>query len=155
MQNSSLRGPSGVVGALTVTGGLVVLDQISKVAAAQALNGIMTPPRNPDYAFGIIGGSPIALVIVAVAVLAAFVAIVGPLAARHGISPGIPALIAGGTLSNTLDRIRLGGVRDFIVTPWAIINVADLCVFAGIVGLVIALTMRAVTVERASQSVPG
>jgi len=150
MQNHALRGPSGVLGALTVTGGLVVLDQVSKVAAAQALNGIMTPPRNPDYAFGIVGGSPVVLIVVAISVLAAFVAIVGPIAARHGVSPGIPALIAGGTLSNTLDRIRIGAVRDFIVTPWAIINVADLCVFAGIVGLVIALSMRAFSVRRAA-----
>ena len=150
MQNSALRGPSGTLAALTVTGGLVIVDQLSKVAAAQALRGIMTPPRNPDYAFGIVGGSPIVLVIVAMSVLAVFVATIAPLSARLHISAGIPALIAAGTLSNTFDRIRLGAVRDFIVTPWAIINVADVCVMAGIVGLVLTLLHRAFTVQRAA-----
>ena len=31
-----------------------------------------------------------------------------------------------------IDRVRFGGVRDFITTQWAIINVADLFVIAGV-----------------------
>ena len=135
--------PATALRALTVTGGLVLLDQVTKSAAVHALAGIVAPPRNPAYAFGIANGSPTELVVVSVAVLVLFLATVGPLAARYGVSPGIPALIAAGTLSNTLDRIRLGAVRDFIVTPWAIINVADVCVIAGIVGLVVTLVRNA------------
>ena len=153
MDNSVSRSPlAGPLGALTLTGGLVVLDQVTKIAATQALRGVGAPLRNPDYAFGIIGGSPIVLALVAIAVLAGFVAVMVPLAARFQISAGIPALIAGGLLGNTLDRIRLGSVRDFIVVPGAIINVADVCVFAGLVGLVIALVMHALSLDRASES---
>jgi len=133
---------------LTATAGLVLLDQVTKFAAVVALAGIVTPPRNPEYVFGIGGGSAGALVLVSIAVLAVFLVTVGPLTVRYGISPGIPALIVAGTLSNSIDRMRLGGVRDFIVTPWAIINVADVCVLAGIVGLVVALIRFAIAAER-------
>jgi lipoprotein signal peptidase len=136
--------------ALTVTAGLVLLDQISKFAAAHALSGIVVLPRNPAYAFGIVNGSPARLVIVSIAVIVLVLATVGPIAARYDVSPGIPALITAGTLSNTIDRIRLGAVRDFIVTPWGIINIADICVIAGILGLVITLVRSASSYRRAA-----
>jgi lipoprotein signal peptidase len=126
-----------------VTAGLVLFDQVSKFVAAHAIASTVVLPRNPAYAFGIVGGSPAQLVIISIAVIALVLVTVGPLAARNDMSPGIPALITAGMLSNTIDRIRLGAVRDFIVTPWAIINVADLCVIAGIVGLMITLVRRA------------
>ena len=134
---------------LTATGGLVLLDQVTKFAAGHVLAGIVTPPRNPALLAGIAGGSPGRLTLVSIAVLALFLATMAPLAARYGVSPGIPALIAAGMIANMLDRIRLGAVRDFIVTPWAIINVADVCVMAGIVGLVFTLARGAVAYERA------
>ena len=54
----------------------------------------------------------------------------------------MPALVAGGTVGNTLDRIRFGSVRDFLVTPWAIVNLADVAVAAGVIGLAITLAAR-------------
>lgn len=137
------RRSNGVLKVGTVTAGLVLLDQISKFAAGHVLSGVVMLPRNPAFALGIGGGSPAMLAFVSIAVLALALATVGPLTARYGLSPGIPALIAAGVLSNTIDRIRLGAVRDFIVTPWAIINVADVCVMAGIVGLVFTLARGA------------
>ena len=59
-----------------------------------------------------------------------------------GSPRSLPALVAGGTIGNTLDRIRIGSVRDFIVLPGAIINLADVAVAAGVVGLAIALASR-------------
>ena len=141
MQNHAPRGPTGALGVLTVTGG----PRASSTRSARSRpprrsHGVATPPKNPDYAFGIVGGSPTVLIDRwRSAVLALFVVVVGPLAARFGDLGRDPGADRGRDCSsNTLDRIRLGGVRDFIVTPWAIINVADLCVIAGLVGLVIA-----------------
>jgi lipoprotein signal peptidase len=135
---------------VAATAGLVLLDQVSKFAAAHVLSGTVTLPRNPAYAFGVVGGSPAQLVIVSIAVVVLVLVAVGPLAARYEVSPGIPALITAGMLSNTIDRIRLGAVRDFIVTPWGIINVADICVIAGILGLVITLVRSAKSYGRAA-----
>lgn len=125
-----------------VTAFVLATDQTTKVVAAHGGLGIPLPARNPDYAFGIIGGSAPALVIVALLVLGAFLGVASMLVTRLGISTFLPALIAGGTVGNTLDRIRLGGVRDFVATPWAIINFADVAVAIGVLGIALALAVR-------------
>jgi len=38
--------------------------------------------------------------------------------------------------------VRLGPVRDFLVVPGAIINLADLAEGAGVIGIAIALAVR-------------
>ena len=127
---------------LLVAAAVVSVDQLTKLAAAHGHAGSPWPARNPAYAFGVIGGAAPLLIAGAVAVLAAFVLVADALTLRFGISLALPALVAGGTIGNTLDRIRLGAARDFIVTPWAIVNVADLAVAAGLLGLVVALLVR-------------
>jgi signal peptidase II len=127
---------------LLVAATVVAIDQGSKILAAHGGLGVL-PERNPDYAFGIVGGSAPMLILGAVVVLCAFIVVADVLAVRFGISVVLPALVAGGTVGNTLDRIRIGSVRDFLVTPWAIVNLADFAVAAGVIGLVIALATRA------------
>ncbi len=129
-----------------LTAGFVVgVDQLAKTAAAHAT----TSAHNPDLAFGIAHGPPPVLVVLSILVLGAFLAVVGRLAVQAGISPLLPALIAGGMLGNVLDRARFGAVRDFIPTPFAIINLADIAVMLGVValGLGLALRMRHLPVE--------
>lgn len=53
-------------------------------------------------------------------------------------------LILGGTLSNLIDRIIFGGVRDFIYLKfinYAIFNVADMAVVCGVIILCITLVV--------------
>jgi len=139
--NMRPNGSSGAFSGLLVTVSVLLVDQVTKLMAAHG--GIGFVPRNPDYAFGIVGGSATLLIVGAVGVLGAFLVVAQTLATRFGISMMLPALVAGGTLGNTLDRLRLGSVRDFMVTPWAIINVADVAVAAGVIGLAIALAAQA------------
>ena len=123
--------------------GLVVLvDQTAKSAAARAHAGMITPARNPGYALGVLGGPAPLLILGTVLVLGVFLAVIGRWAVQVGISPLIPAVIAGGMVANTIDRIRFGAVRDFLATGWLIIDVADLVVLGGIVALVAALGLR-------------
>ncbi len=124
--------------AVLVAGAVVVVDQLTKAGATHAT----TPAHNPDLAFGIAHGPAPALVVVAIIVLGVFLGIVGRVAIRAGMSPVLPALIAGGMLGNTLDRARLGAVRDFIAVPFAIINVADIAITIGIVALGLGLAFR-------------
>lgn len=47
------------------------------------------------------------------------------------------ALITGGLIANTLDRILLGGVIDFInLGFWPSFNIADAAVTTGVIGLI-------------------
>ena len=119
--------------------GVVVIDQITKAAAAHRV----PVAHNPDLAFGVAGGSVPTLVGITVLVLAVFIAVVGRWAIRLGISPMLPALIVGGMLANAVDRLRFGAVRDFLATPFATFNVADVVIASGIVALATALATRA------------
>jgi lipoprotein signal peptidase len=74
--------------------------------------------------------------------LIAFVVTVGAFALRIGVSPVYPGLVIAGMIGNTIDRLRFGAARDFIRTPLAIVNVADLAVVFGIVLIAMALLLR-------------
>ena len=128
----------GLTGLLVATG-VFTLDQASKDVA---VNGSPLVPRNPDYAFGLVGGSATALVIGAFVVLGVFLFVAYQLVERLEISPILPALVLGGTLGNVIDRMRLGAVRDFVATPWAIINIADVAVVIGVLGLTFTVMSR-------------
>ncbi len=121
-----------------VAGAVVLDDQLTKAVAAHA--GLVA--HNPAYALGVVGGPAPLLIVGTVAVLAAFLALVAGPAVALGVSPLAPALIVGGMFGNALDRIRFGAARDFIVTPWAIVNVADLAVAAGMVAFVVTVAWR-------------
>lgn len=119
----------------------VVVDQGTKLWAGAGTGGVAVL-HNPGYALGVLGGSVPALILGTVAVLGVFVVVIVPLGFRYGLPAWIPGLVLGGALSNMIDRARFGGVRDFISTRWAIINVADLFVIAGVLILPALLTMR-------------
>jgi signal peptidase II len=120
----------------------VVLDQGTKLWAMRATGKGVEVLHNPRYALGVLGGSVPAMVLGTVVVLALFAAVIVPLAYRFGLPAWIPGLVLGGALSNMVDRVRFGAVRDFITTGVAIVNVADLLVLAGVLMLPALLLLR-------------
>jgi lipoprotein signal peptidase len=127
---------------LLVTATVVLIDQVTKMVATHDPSRIVLPARNPSYALGIVSGPAPVLIAGSIVALCTFVIMVNALASRFDIPIIMTALVAGGMIGNTLDRIRFGSVRDFLVTPWAIVNVADIAVAAGIIGVVITLAAR-------------
>jgi lipoprotein signal peptidase len=124
---------------LVLLAGVVVgADQVTKALAAQ--RGLVA--TNPAYALGVVGGPAPALIAGALMVLVAFLALVALATPVLGIPPLFSALIAGGLVSNTFDRLRFGAARDFLMTPWAIVNLADVAVAVGLVAFVITATWR-------------
>jgi lipoprotein signal peptidase len=123
-----------------VAAAVVVDDQLTKAAAAH--RGLVL--HNPSYALGVLGGPAPWLILGTVAVMLAFFSLVVPRALAFGVPPAIPALIAGGMLGNLLDRVRFGSARDFIATPWAIVNLADIAVAVGLGAFVVALVVHQV-----------
>ncbi|HEX5094631.1 MAG TPA: signal peptidase II, partial [Acidimicrobiia bacterium] len=107
---------AGVLVAATV----IAVDQWTKLLASSDAS-----LHNANYAFGIVRGATPVLVAGTVSVLLLFVGVVGRIATRLGIPVVLPAFVAGGMVSNAIDRVVFGSVRDHIVTPWAIVNVAD------------------------------
>jgi signal peptidase II len=56
---------------------------------------------------------------------------------RHPVLPVALGLVIGGSVSNLLDRVRLGHVTDFLdFRYWPAFNLADVCIVVGVVLLV-------------------
>jgi signal peptidase II len=133
---------------------VAVLDQASKAWA----RGGLTPgrevtiipgwlwfrlARNSGATLGLGTGNNALFAVVALVIVGAIVM----LALRENVGgvPGIGALgaIAGGALGNLVDRVRLGGVTDFIeVHYWPTdFNLADAAIRLGVVLFLLALLL--------------
>ncbi len=130
----------------------VAADQLTKhlVASELALNaevGVVGPfsihhVHNTGIAFGLLSGATavvIALTAVALGWMLLFFARAG---ARHPTLPVALGLLGGGSLSNLVDRVRLGHVTDFLdFRYWPAFNLADVCIVAGVALLLSALVI--------------
>jgi signal peptidase II len=59
---------------------------------------------------------------------------------RHPVLPVALGLVIGGSLSNLIDRVRLGHVTDFLdLTYWPAFNLADSFIVIGVAALLLAL----------------
>lgn len=92
--------------------------------------------RNTGITFGLLQGTPWwALAIVATAVvLFLAISLVRATAISEAVAYGV---VIGGALGNILDRIRFGGVTDFLdfyigTTHWPAFNLADVFVVCGV-----------------------
>jgi len=126
---------------------VLVLDQVTKALVRAGIERGDEDPifpalklvhvRNEGVAFGIAaGGQTLVVALVSVALVALVVYF-----ARHARMPGIwvPAgMLAGGAVGNVVDRIRDGGVTDFLKIPaWPAFNVADIAITLGVVVLLV------------------
>jgi lipoprotein signal peptidase len=148
-----MRARARRIGVVTTVTAVVALDQIAKVAAPHLRSTTIVAARNPGI---ITGWSPVSvsvLILASVVVLVAFLGIVGRWAVQLDISPLMPALVCGGFIAHTIDRIRFGAVRDFLATGWLIIDVGDLAIIVGLGGLVVAFALRLGDLRRSSQTI--
>ena len=135
--------PAQWVGLLLVAAAAVIADQVTKhiVASQLALDGevnVIGPfsihhVQNSGIAFGLFARATpivIGLTTVAVAWMLVFFARSG---ARHPVLPVAAGLLVGGSVSNLVDRIRLGHVTDFLdLRYWPAFNLADSCIVVGV-----------------------
>ena len=123
---------------LALAAGVILVDQATKLAAELLSgghrHGPLAPVRNPRFSLGL-AATTRPLMLLAMATGIALVAAYGVRAAGRRALPGwIPALVVGGALSNLLDRLLFGAVRDFLAIAQIVINLADLAVLAGVLG---------------------
>lgn len=90
---------------------------------------------NRGASFSILQGQRIVFIILTVLVLAAIIFIaVRKIPRDYRLFLAMLGLFCGGTIGNFIDRIRLGGVTDFIDLGWfPVFNVADCCICIGAV----------------------
>jgi len=145
---------------LLVAGAAVVADQLTKHVVASALeidDGVaMAGPlsihhvRNSGIAFGLFSDSTPAVIVLTTLAVGAMVVFFARSAQRHPLLPVALGLVLGGSLSNLVDRVRLGYVTDFIdFRWWPAFNLADTFIVVG-VGL---LFLSFVAADRTSAAV--
>ena len=121
---------------------VIVTDQITKFLALSFLSHRPTVPvlpgvfhltlvHNSGVAFGLFQGYGLLVT------LATMILLIGLFrtALRSGQGVLIPVclgLILGGAVGNVIDRVRFGGVVDFLdFRVWPVFNVADSCITVG------------------------
>jgi signal peptidase II len=126
---------------------VIAADQVSKAIVRQSLApgaqrhlvlGVaIVHDVNSGAAFSLFAGSGDAVTVLALVVVAALVVYF----ARHRgtrLLWLVTGMIVGGAIGNLVDRIRAGGVTDFIKLPdWPAFNLADSAITLGVVGLVL------------------
>lgn len=136
--------------------GVVLVDQGTKALVVHSLAGRPSVPilpgvfhltylQNPGVAFGLFSGYslPIAFVTTAVVVGLLFSSLRREEGSRS-IHPAL-GLIFGGAIGNLIDRVRVGGVIDFLdFRVWPVFNVADSCITVGAVWMAWVLLRRRV-----------
>jgi signal peptidase II len=142
-ERSLAAGPVQWLSLLLVTVSAIIADQLTKWVVSSSLTlrdavEIVGPfsihhVRNSGIAFGLFSSATsivIALTTVAVACMVLFFARSGQ---RHPLLPVALGFVLGGSISNLIDRVRLGYVTDFLdLEYWPAFNLADTFIVVGV-----------------------
>ncbi|MFH0876042.1 MAG: signal peptidase II [archaeon] len=122
----------------------IILDQLTKFIAVKNIAQPVTIIKNIFYfslvkntgaAFGIFKNQTVLLIWFSVVVIGVVLYLMDDIPNKK-IVQIFAALILGGTISNLIDRLRLGYVIDFIdFKIWPAFNLADAAVTIGCLGL--------------------
>lgn len=151
-ERSLAASPVQWLGLGAVAAAALAADQLTKhlVSSRLALDeqvGVVGPlsihhVQNSGIAFGLFASAtPVVIVLtgLAVAWMVAFFARSG---ARHPVLPVSLGLVIGGSVSNLVDRVRLGHVTDFLdLRFWPAFNLADSFIVVGVGILLVTLVL--------------
>jgi signal peptidase II len=140
------------LGLAAVAGAAIAADQATKAIVSSSLalgeSAEVAGPlsihhvQNSGIAFGLFPTATLGVIVltsVAVTWMLVFFARSG---GRHPILPVALGLLLGGSLSNLVDRVRLGHVTDFLdFRFWPAFNLADAFIVAGVAVLIGALLL--------------
>ena len=123
-----------------LVGMIVVADQLTKAVSSRlGTHAHLVPMRNHALSLELIDGNRWVETAGMVAGLAVAVALLLPPVRSGRVSVLAAALLLGGAISNLLDRAVTGSVRDFVPIGPVVINVADVAVLTGVIGIAAAL----------------
>ncbi|MGE0823837.1 MAG: signal peptidase II [Candidatus Binatia bacterium] len=158
---------------VTIVGGIVFFDQLTKAWVAQSIElhqripvihafFDLTHMRNPGAAFSFLAQAPawfrqpFFLIATTVAIVALLIFLVR--AKDEGLLLVVAtASVLGGAIGNLIDRLRYGWVIDFLLFywneyAWPAFNIADACITVGVIGLLWASLYTSLPQSRATSS---
>jgi signal peptidase II len=98
--------------------------------------------RNTGIAFGLFASATPIVIVVTSLIVAWLLVFFGRSGARHPILPAALGLVIGGSLSNLVDRVRIGHVTDFVnIGSFPAFNLADSFITLGVLVLAAALLL--------------
>jgi len=141
---------SGWLGLSLIACVAVLADQLTKqvVASQLALDEevhIVGPfsihhVQNSGIAFGLFSQATAVVIVLTTLAVGWMLIFFARSGARHPVLPAALGLLIGGSISNLVDRVRLGHVTDFLdLRYWPAFNVADSCIVVGVGILLVAL----------------
>jgi signal peptidase II len=117
----------------------LALDQSSHVIGPLSIHRV----ENSGIAFGLFTSATSAVIVLTTVAVVWMLVYFARSGARHPVIPAALGLLIGGSVSNLVDRVRLGHVTDFIdLRWWPAFNLADSFIVLG-VGLLLAAMLGA------------
>jgi signal peptidase II len=96
--------------------------------------------QNSGIAFGLFSSATAAVIVLTAVAVGWMLLFFARSGARHPILPAALGLVIGGSVSNLIDRVRLGHVTDFLdFRYWPAFNLADSFIVIGVVILFLTL----------------
>ena len=96
--------------------------------------------ENTGIAFGLFSNSTAIVTVLTAAAVAWMLWFFARSGSRHPVLPAALGLLIGGSVSNLIDRVRLGHVTDFLdIGSWPAFNLADSFIVVGVAILLAAL----------------
>ena len=140
------------VGLVAVAGAAIAADQVTKAIVSSSLAlgesvNVVGPlsihhVQNSGIAFGLFPTATSGVIVLTTIAVTWMLVFFGRSGGRHPILPVALGLLLGGSLSNLIDRVRLGHVTDFLdVRFWPAFNLADAFIVAGVAVLIGALLL--------------
>jgi signal peptidase II len=150
VERSLAARPFHWLGLLAVSLAAVVADQLTKqIVISQLPLGdsvhvggplYIHHVTNPGIAFGLFSSWASMVTIVTACAVGWMLIYFAKAGARHPVLPVALGLLIGGSLSNLIDRLRLGHVTDFLdLRFWPAFNLADTFIVVGVAILLAAL----------------
>jgi signal peptidase II len=151
-ERSFAAGRGQWLGLLAVCASAVLADQLTKhfVRADLRLDesvralGPLSIHRvqNSGIAFGLFSSATVLVTILTAIAVCWMIVFFARSGSRHPVIPAALGLLIGGSLSNLVDRIRLGHVTDFLdLGWWPAFNLADSFICVGVALLLAALVV--------------
>jgi signal peptidase II len=109
--------------------GTLSLDDSAHVVGPLSIHHV----QNSGIAFGLFSSATAAVTVVTAIAVVWMVVFFARSGGRHPVLPAALGLLIGGSMSNLVDRIRLGHVTDFIdFKYWPAFNLADSFIVLGV-----------------------